>query len=100
MPSTKMTKEQYSERMKRAWETRRENMAKAKGGTAPATEAAKPLKVQIPSATVQDKVTTKLAEEFFKYLDFAIDQRDSGVLTTEKFRAILANVRPWLTLKK
>lgn len=97
MSNTKPTKEERSARMKKAWETRRANMAKLKGGVPAQSQS---IKAEIPSQAVQKQIATSMGDKFFRYLDFAIENNDSGVLVTERFKAILANVRPSLIIKK
>jgi hypothetical protein len=92
---SKLSKEERSARMRRAWETRRANMAKIKGGS-----SSQFVRAEIPPAAVQKQISGSLEDKFFKYLDFAIDNNDSGVLSTDKFKAILTNVRPSLTIKR
>jgi hypothetical protein len=88
--------ESASERMKKAWITRR---AKAMPKNKP-DETKKVIQMQIPSVTVQDQVNDVLINKFLKYLDFAIENNDSGVLNTERFKSIFIQVRPIISEKK
>lgn len=80
-----------SDRMKKAWETRRANMA-AKEAAKKKEAESKQIRFQLPGHEVQKEMLS----QFLDYIDFSIKYKDSGVLNTEKFKALLSHMKPYL----
>lgn len=88
------TKSTASERMKRAWQTRRARAKSMNAGPAPSSSAnKKKISFQLPSEATQEQIDDIIIKKFLRYLDFAIENNDSGVLTTDKFKILLSQVR-------
>ena len=80
-----------SDRMKKAWETRRANMA-AKEAAKKKEAEPKQIGFQLPGHDVQKE----MLGHFLDYIDFAIKHKDSGVLNTERFKGLLSHIKPYL----
>lgn len=90
----KKSEESASERMKRAWATRRAGVKNKHA------EPKKVIQIQIPPPAVQEQLNDIMIIKFLKYLDFAIENNDSGVLNTERFKSIFTQVRPLITERR
>jgi len=80
-----------SDRMKKAWETRRANMAAKEYANKKEAES-RQIRFQLPGQGVQKE----MLGQFLEYIDFAMKNKDSGVLNTEKFKALLSHIKPYL----
>lgn len=90
-----ISKKERSERMKKAWETRRKNYLASTAGNAVKVERAS-VSLQIPSKAIMSGVDGIICNEFFEYIDFATNHNDQGVLTSQKFQSLLNLVKKQL----
>ena len=58
------------------------------------------INLQIPSAKIQEELARSMINQFFEYLEFALNNQDSGILRTARFKILLENAKKHLAKTK